>query len=509
MPLKEYSKKRSFDKTPEPAGKVVKGKGALRFVVQKHDASQLHYDFRLEMDGVLKSWAVPKGPSLVSHLKHLAMMVEDHPYEYRNFEGVIPEGEYGAGSVIIWDEGTYHSENAIDRAGSEKELAEGLKAGHLVFVLEGKKIKGLFALVRFKTAGEHAWLLFKKDDRYTSTADITKKDRSVRSNLKVEEVAEQASGQIDTPKSKLPHNVKPMLCTLVEDAFDDPDWIFEIKWDGYRTIAEINKGKVDLYSRNLQPFNAKFPPVVKALEKVMHAAVLDGEVVALDESGRASFGLLQDYAKTPSGSLVYYVFDILHLDGHDLTGLPLLKRKEILKNMLPKSPHIKLSEHIEKDGKAFFEAANGQSLEGVVAKRKSSTYQFGKRGADWLKIKTHLSQEAVIAGFTEPKGARELFGALILGVYEKEELIYIGHTGGGFDGTSLKAVYAKLEPLVTDSSPFKAPVKTNAKATWVKPKLVCEVKFQEWTSEGQMRQPIFLGMRPDKKPEQVKRELPK
>ncbi len=313
----------------------------------------------------------------------------------------------------------------------------------------------------------------------------------------------------DIPAGPMPHRVKPMLATLVDKPFDKKDWLFEIKWDGYRAVAEIEKGKVKLYSRNDLSFNELFASVVKDLEKLEHDAVLDGEVVILDKQGRSRFQLIQNYAKTGEGNLVYYVFDILYLDGHDLKRLPLTERRKYLDYIMPVGKDVKISEAIKDKGIAFFERAQEHSLEGILAKDRTSTYKPGVRGHNWLKIKTHQRQEAVIAGFTEPRGSRKHFGALVLGVYEKGELVYIGHTGGGFDKEKLDLVYKKMKPLMQKEPAFKNPPKTNMPVTWIKPKLVCEVSFSEWTDDGLMRQPIFVGMRLDKAARNVHRELPK
>ncbi len=525
MALDKYNQKRRFEETPEPAGKKRKGSGPLNFVVQKHEASRLHYDFRLEVDGVLKSWAVPKGPSLNPHDRRLAMMVEDHPFDYRTFEGIIPEGNYGAGTVMVWDQGTYAPwadvsgkwQEIKDRAQAEKKLRQMLKAGHLTFILHGSKLHGEFALIKIKDSDEeNAWLLIKKGDETADPKrDVTSEDHSVVSGRSMEQIAAASDKQwtsseldlSDAPKAKLPDDVKPMLASLTDQPFDNSDWVFEIKWDGYRAIAETGKG-VKLYSRNLQPFNEKFAPVVAALQDFKHEVVLDGEVVAVDPEGRSRFQLLQNYQTTGQGTLVYYVFDILHLDGHDLTGLPLLRRKEILTQILPPSGVIKLSQHIEQKGTAFFAAAAEQNLEGIMAKAANSTYRMGSRSKQWLKIKTHQRQEAVIGGFTEPRGSRKSLGALVLGVYDGDDLIYIGHTGGGFDDKGLKEMHQKLQPLIRETSPFSTTFKTNAPVSWVEPKLVCEVSFAEWTGDGHMRQPILVGLREDKDSKSVVREQP-
>ncbi len=540
MGLTKYKSKRHFKDTPEPAGGKSRG-GSLRFVIQKHAATRLHYDFRLEMDGVLKSWAVPKGPSLSTKDKRLAMMVEDHPYDYKDFEGTIPAGNYGAGTVMVWDEGTYHALETSDPKESQKLLKAGLQKGEIKFFLEGKKLVGGFALIKLKSGfkgNENSWLLIKERDEYVVDTDVTKLDTSAKTDRTLEEIASDVESKewtsskaasktsnvksktyeivkevqeyIDqAPKFAMPRDISPMLSTLMEEPFDREGWIFEIKWDGFRAISEIEKGKVKMYSRNQQPFNQLFSPIVKTLEGFNFRAVFDGEVLVLDKAGRSSFQLLQNYQNTGSGNLTYYVFDLLYYEGRDLRSLPLWQRKKILKTILPKAKNIKFSDHIEDEGVAFFHAAQKQNLEGIMGKNSQSDYRVGRRTSDWVKIKTHMRQEAVIVGFTEPRGSRTKFGALILGVYEGKDLKYIGHTGGGFDEKTLKVVHDKLKPLIIDKPAFKDIPKTNAPATWVKPQLVCEVSFTEWTSDGSMRQPIFLGLREDKKASQVVKEEPK
>lgn len=297
-----------------------------------------------------------------------------------------------------------------------------------------------------------------------------------------------------------------MLATLTDAAFDSSEWVFEIKWDGYRTIATVQDGEVHLESRNNLSFDEKFAPVAEALAGLKHDVVLDGEVVVLDDHGRASFQLLQTYAKTQSGSIVYYVFDVLWVDGRDVTELPLLDRKALLKDLLPENDVIRYSDHIDERGKAFYNAAEKQGLEGIMAKKADSTYALGYRSKNWLKIKTHKRQEAVIAGYTEARGSRSHFGALILGMYKDDQLVYIGHTGTGFDRDLLNDLHKKLQPLRVAKSPFTEVPKTNQPATWVKPKLIAEVKFQEWTADGHMRQPVFIGLREDKSPKEVTKE---
>jgi bifunctional non-homologous end joining protein LigD len=509
--LARYRRKRRFDRTPEPAGKKAGGRGSLRFVVQKHDATRLHYDFRLELHGTLKSWAVPKGPSLDPADKRLAMMVEDHPLDYRTFEGVIPDGNYGAGPVIVWDRGTYHAAGAEDRKASERLLAAGLERGRLDFVLDGEKLAGGFSLVKLRRGEPNAWLLIKRTDEFARPTDVTQEDRSV--------VSGRSLADLTSPKPARPHRsaaarrrsrlVKPMLATLVDAPFDRPGWLFEIKWDGYRAIADVSRdGGVWLYSRNHTSFEETFAPVVESLGRLRHDAVLDGEVVVVDLSGRSQFQLLQNYKKNGNGDLLYLVFDLLELDGRDLRARPLVERKKLLKKLVRRLPRVRYSDHVEANGTAFFRAAVDQGVEGVIGKDGTSTYQEGVRSGAWVKIKTRMRQEAVIGGFTAPRGRRVGLGALVLGVYEGDELVYIGHTGGGLDTRGLEDLTARLGKLETKACPFRTRPKTNAPVRWVHPKLVCEVTFQEWTADGRMRQPIFVGLREDKPARQVRRERP-
>lgn len=523
MGLKEYKSKRKFGKTPEP--KPVKGTKGRRliFVVHKHAARNLHYDLRLELEGVLKSWAVPKGPSLDPSIKRLAMMVEDHPRDYKDFEGVIPEGNYGAGGVIIWDRGFYHHPSAENEKENEKLLLGGLRKGNMKFFLEGEKLKGEFALVK-TGIGKNSWLLLKKKDRYATTGEILKENRSVVSGRTLEELSgagpKKSSGKKmdrirlreavesedlkDAPVKPMPHAIRPMLATLVKEPFDHPGWIFEVKWDGYRAIAEIRDNNVSLYSRNLIPLHKKFPPIMDALRTFRFEAILDGEIVVVDDQGHPDFQMLQNYQKNGGGHLLYCVFDLLYFEGHDLTNLPLLRRKELLKRVLPSLLRIRLSDHVAKEGILFFNAAKRKGLEGIIAKHSQSVYRMGRRSRQWLKVKRQLTQEGVVAGFTEPKGRRKYFGALILGVYKGKELIHIGHCGGGFGARSLKEISEKLKALVQKECPFKITPKTDAQVTWVKPRLVCEVVFHGWTDEGVMRQPVFLRLREDKTAREVR-----
>lgn len=527
MGLKEYRSKRKFERTPEPKPEVRPKEDRLLFVVHKHAARALHYDLRLELVGVLKSWAVPKGPSLDPSLKRLAVMVEDHPLDYKDFEGVIPEGNYGAGSVIIWDRGFYHHPSARDKKENKKLLLEGLRKGDLKFVLEGEKLRGEFALVKTAMA-EKSWLLLKKKDQYTTKEDILDEDRSVVSNMTLEDISKarpekssvekinqirlqealESENLKDAPLNPMPHNIKPMLAILIKGPFDDPDWIFEVKWDGYRAVAETWDGDVSLYSRNRISLKKKFFPITESLQKFRFEAVFDGEIVVVDDQGHPDFQMLQDYQKSGKGHLLYYVFDLLHFKGHDLTNLPLLRRKELLKKILSSDQNIKFSDHVSQDGVLFFNAVKEKGLEGVIAKHAQSVYRIGRRSRQWLKVKTRLTQEGVIAGFTEPRGGRKYFGSLTLGVFEGNELVYIGQSGGGFSTKDLKVIRERLDPLIRKDSPFKVEPGTDTQVTWLMPKLVCEVAFQGWTDEGLMRQPVFLRLREDKAAREVVREKP-
>ena len=561
MSLSRYKEKRKFDITPEPEGGKKSSAGSLRFVIQKHDATNLHYDFRLEMAGVLKSWAVPKGPSLNPADKRLAMMVEDHPYDYRNFEGIIPEGNYGGGTVIVWDEGTYTpmEPGNLSRKEQEKLLLKQLHSGDLKLELHGKKIKGSFALFQMKGRGENAWLLVKKADKHASDKNILDKDRSVKSGKTLATVAKENGMAVKHPEVKtsttkrststvkkasakkavapkkatkpaaakkkvgplknLPAEYKnlisqqlsvelrkPMLATLGDAPFDDADWIYEIKWDGYRALALCNGGSVELVSRNLVSFAERYEPVADALRELNINAVVDGEVVAVNEKGLAVFQSLQNWQNTPV-QLQYCVFDLMWVDGYDITGLPLVERKKILQQLIPAGhPVLRYSDHVAEKGYEFFQAALRLGLEGVMAKKADSVYQYNARSADWIKIKVARRQEVVIAGYTEPRNSRKHFGSLLLGLYEGDELVYIGHTGSGFNTRSLEDIYNALQPLVIKDCPFKDCPKGNMPVTWVQPKLVCEIKFTEWTKDRIARHPIFMGLRIDKKPKEARFE---
>ncbi|HYM63720.1 MAG TPA: non-homologous end-joining DNA ligase, partial [Gaiellaceae bacterium] len=469
--LTEYERKRTKAKTPEPFGGKKRGKAPI-FVVQRHDARRLHYDFRLERDGALASWAVPKGIPLEAGERHLAVHVEDHPLDYASFEGEIPAGNYGAGTVEIWDEGTY-------------ELVEEKRDGGLTVRLDGKRLRGLWTLVPAKLSGDPKnWLLIKKRD----------------------ETGEKGAGT-----SARPPEVSPMLATLVDGMPQGSGWVYEVKWDGYRAIATIAGGEVKLTSRNGNDLTGRFSEVAKQIGKAVRTpnAVLDGEVCALDEDGRSSFSEMQK----GSANLVYYVFDALWVEGESLLGLPLTERKARLESLLDRrNPQVRISESFE-DGVALMQAAREQRLEGVIAKKAGSAYIPGKRTRDWLKVKTEERQEFLIAGYTKGQGRRaSSLGALVLAVHRGGNLVWAGNCGTGFDEQEIQKLLRKLRPLERKTSPFKVvpkmPKVRKGAVVWVTPKLVCEVRFSEWTHDGRLRAPSYQGLREDKPPSEVRRELP-
>lgn len=485
MSLREYQKKRLFHKTPEPSGMAKKTGKSQIFVIQKHAASHLHYDLRLEMHGILKSWAVPKGPSLNPKDKRLAIQVEDHPYAYKDFEGTIPQGNYGAGEVIIWDEGEYE----LIPPGS-------LAKGNFKFILHGQKLKGAFSLIKMQNT-ENNWLLIKLADNYATSKNILKNTQSVRSAM-----------SISDKKTAMPTSIQPMLAKLSAQAFNRQGWLFEIKWDGYRMIAYLQNHRVRLQSRNLQDYTKIYQPITTELATLSINAVLDGEMVVTDAKGRSIFQLLQQYEKTGKGDLQYYVFDILWLNGQDLTSLPLIQRKKILKQNLPALNHVHISEYIEDTGKEFFQAALKQKLEGIMAKDGASRYLPGQRSPHWLKIKTVKRQKMIICGYTLPRGSRSHLGALILGIYRQGHLEYSGHVGTGLNETDLALLRQHLDKLKQSHCPFSTSPHTNMPAIWVKPKLIAEISFTEWTQDGRLRHPVFMGLRQDKFTKEVQQEQP-
>ncbi|MGA7927082.1 MAG: non-homologous end-joining DNA ligase [Candidatus Sulfotelmatobacter sp.] len=614
MALEEYKRKRRFDQTPEPPAKV-ETKAGHRFVVQKHDATRLHYDFRLEMEGVLKSWAVPKGPSLDPADKRLAMQVEDHPVSYFDFEGIIPEDNYGAGTVMVWDVGTWQPLSPVPVQGkyvpgTEAEAAAMLAKGDLKFRLDGKKLKGDFALVKMKgrrpASKGNEWLLIKKhDDHAVEGYDIDAFDESVLSKRSLAEIAgdkgsaewrsrpagggklkaawlADAVAKLDQKKKQkklttegtekhrgnqgepskslansapskrknypvsseparsgaegapvlnavssafsgaverpMPPTIHPMLAEAVDEPFDGAEWLFEIKWDGYRAVAFIKDGKLRLVSRNQNELTERFPEL-KDLPKFIQAksAILDGEVVALDEQGRASFSLMQQRTGFRPGGrriankadvpVLYYAFDLLYLDGYDWRRVPLQERKNKLASLLVTGDSVRYSDHYEKQGKALFEMARAKGLEGILAKRRDSIYQE-RRTSEWLKIKIRHRLECVIGGYTEPEGSRAHFGSIVLGLYDGQgRLIHVGQAGSGFDQKSLDEVWKLLKKRETKKNPFYGEVEALRKVYWVKPELVAEIEYAEWTdgastgSGPKLRAPVFLGLRDDKDPQ--------
>lgn len=518
MILSEYQKKRNFEKTPEPKGKQTGNENNSTFVIQKHKARNLHYDLRLELKGVLKSWALPKGPSVNPNDKRLAMMVEDHPYDYKDFEGIIPEGNYGAGTVMIWDQGNFLALGATSKKETEQKFENGLKAGHFTFVLNGKKLKGEFAIIKLKKAKQdNAWLLIKAIDEFSKKEDITKYDLSVKTKRTLDQISQDKdslwkSKKIsieEGTKKEMPRSIKPMLATLVREPFDDKQWTFEIKWDGYRAISEIDSQSARLYSRNNQDLGQKFPEIVNDLEKLKDKgeAILDGEIVVLDEDGKPSFALIQNYLKDRQGRLAYYIFDLLYLKGYDIRDFALNKRRVLLETYLNKSNYLKLSEQFPSKGTLFFEAIKKKNLEGMIAKNVESAYSSGARSKSWLKVKVHLEQEAVILGYVRPQGSGRYFSSLVLGVTENSQFVYIGNVGSGFNEKMMKDVFVKLEGLKSQKSFFND-IPDLKNVVWTEPRLVCQVKFQDWTKDGYMRQPIFLGLREDIDPLNVTRETP-
>lgn len=508
MPLSTYDKKRNFEKTSEPKSVKEKSKKGLRFVVQRHHASHLHYDFRLEMDGELKSWAIPKGPSLNPKDKRLAMMVEDHPYAYRTFEGEIPKGNYGAGTVYKFDEGTYTSLNKSTKD-DEKELLKEWKAGSLKFKLKGKILKGEFALVKIKSAEQNAWLLIKHNDQYAVN------DKFDIEKLIPQEIIKKGkdfkSKKEEKPKPLIvenPQNIKyqPMLAKLAAQVFDDEGYIYERKIDGYRILANTGNS-IKLTTRNGKDYTANYEQIVADLKSIKESAVLDGELVAEDKEGKQKFQLLQNYEHSDKNIyLKYYVFDILSLNNRDVTELPLLKRKALLKSLLSQYnfENIILIDFIKGEGKQLFTKAKREGWEGIIGKKAQDEYYIGRRSDTWLKFKFVNSEEAIICGYTKPIGSRKYFGALVLGMLnERGHLKYIGNCGTGFNEDTLKNLYDELNQRILVKKPLTGKVNQEKTVTWVRPELVCEVNYTEWTEDGHLRHPVFKGLRKDKDADEV------
>jgi len=540
MGLREYRRKRNFKQTPEPPGKVgAKRRGGERtFVIQKHAASRLHYDFRLELDGVLKSWAVTKGPSLVPGEKRLAVQVEDHPIEYNKFEGTIPKGEYGGGTVMIWDRGSWQPHN---------DPHKGLAKGHLDFTLDGKKLKGAWHLVRMhRRPGEKRdnWLLIKQhDDAERSARDkdiLEEQPLSVASGRSMDEIASRSrkvwhsdpakaapekkaarktdievgndKGIADARKGPLPAFVSPALATLVERAPDGSRWIHEIKFDGYRVQARLDRGKVKLMTRKGLDWTKKFLTIRDAVAKLpAKTALIDGELVSEDQDGISRFSLLQqDLKDGRHDRMVFYAFDLLHLDGRDLKSLPLIQRKAALQTLLGnRHGALRLSESLTEPGPSLLKHACKMGLEGIISKLADAPYRSG-RGHDWLKAKCSDRQEFVVAGFAPASNDARAVGALVLGVYDHGELRYAGRTGTGFTHESARTLYRKLKALARMSSAIQ-PVPKEERGVhapiWVEPTLVAEVDFRGWTHGDRVRQASFQGLREDKSAKDVVREV--
>jgi bifunctional non-homologous end joining protein LigD len=566
MGLKQYQAKRNFRSTREPAGKVKKTPiKEPFFVVQKHDATRLHYDFRLEMEGVLKSWAVPKGFPMMHGDRRLAVEVEDHPIDYARFEGTIPPGNYGAGTVMVWDIGSYQV--------ADGDPVKALRNGKLHLTLKGKKLKGEWILVRMRwsdSGGKTNWLLMKggKDlppisARAEDQSVLTRRsmaqiagdnDAQWQSNrqttpAKTKAIKPRESGttgdaparrrrsqgpapeikeiEINVPRlpSRRPQFVEPMKAALTETLPRGAEWIYELKFDGVRALALKDRNGVRLMSRNAKEFTARFPEIIEALEQLpAKEAMLDGEIVALDEQGRSSFQLLQANQLPGSSrpAIFYYVFDLVQLDGKDFTGLPLLKRKAIAQELLSGLPDVvRFSSGIQADSERLLREMKARGLEGLIAKCKDSPYEIGRRSGVWRKFKWTNEQEFVIGGYTPPRGTRSHFGAILVGYYDRGQLRFASKVGTGFDQKLLKSLFDKFRKLTQPECPFvNLPEKPGAggrggllrsemkRCTWLQPKLVCQIRFAEWTRDHHLRQPAFLGLREDKRPEEVVREKP-
>jgi bifunctional non-homologous end joining protein LigD len=540
MSLNEYVRKRSFQSTPEPKPAGQSAAVGATFCVQRHDASRLHYDFRLEIDGTLKSWAVPKGPTLDNAPKRLAAMVEDHPLEYGGFEGNIPAGNYGAGSVMLWDRGTY------ELVGDEP-AREQLVRGDLKFRLHGTKLNGEFAIVLMKGRGKgNEWLLLKKKDSETRPGwDVEEYAYSVVTGRTQEEIAKDmparktaenpgkkkvstkevsdirgAEGLLDPAslpgavRAPMPTAIVPMKSSLADAPPKGDDWLFEVKWDGVRAICFIDDKQVRMISRTGHSCERQYPELNVIGHQILgRQVILDGEITVLDKNGVSSFALIQPRIAVSDPNTIahlarrapvtLFVFDLLYLDGYDLRGVPLIERKRALRSILQPSAVMRYSEHFVNNGDEMLAAARATGLEGILAKSATSTYQ-SKRGRDWLKIKIVTQQEFLICGYTA--GEREYFSSLALGLYDKGELIYVGNVGTGFDQSLLETIYRRIEPLATTRSPFTETPQMLRDVTWVRPEVVCEVKFSSWTEDARLRAPVFLGLRPDVDPQECVRE---
>ena len=515
--LTEYSAKRSFSATPEPTAQLrTASSGPLLFVVQQHSARHMHYDLRLECDGVLKSWAVPKGLSLDPNEKRFAAQTEDHPYEYASFEGVIPPGQYGAGEMIVWDCGVYSPDEGQehwfhDRAQAEQRIRDGIEQGKLSFLLRGEKLKGSFALVRMKDRKN--WLVIKHKDRFVSQADVTEQNRSVLSGASVEDLKSVPAHRIATARlvaageaEAMPATLAPMQAELCDAAFNHADWMWEPKLDGYRVLAFVEGESVKLRSRRGLDLAADFPKVCEELRKqAVDSLILDGEIVAFDADGNPSFNAMQNRAAQTERA-VFYCFDLLHFAGINLRSAPYHDRRRHLAQCLLPSPLVQLV-HALDDGVALHAAAVASGFEGVMGKRRNSRYEAGRRSGSWLKVKSTNSAEFVIGGYTKGKGSRSPMGALLVGYWDGDKLVYASHVGSGFNEETLPLVQARLEPLRTTTRPFVEKPDLHSPTVWVKPEVVAEVKFQSWTDDGSLRAPVFLRLRDDIDPKTIRRTI--
>jgi bifunctional non-homologous end joining protein LigD len=512
--LQEYGRKRQFDRTPEPPPEeAASGNGT--FVVQKHAARRLHYDFRLGVDGVLKSWAVPKGPSLNPADKRLAVQTEDHPMDYASFEGNIPEGNYGAGSVMVWDRGTFSPEGNLD---ASKQIVKG----EIKFSVQGEKLRGSFVLVKLKNSEKgNEWLMIKHNDSAVDPNwDIDQHDGSVLTGRTLDEISEHAPPKreasamrpSDIPgalKTPMPSRIDPMLATLIDKPFSDSNWLFEIKWDGVRTLAWIRDGVVKLQSRLANDVTSHYPEMA-ALAKSIAAkeAIVDGEIVVLDERGHSNFERLQErmHVRAPSPTLLakhsvtFYAFDLLYSDGYDLRSAPVIERKNLLRRLLHPNEHIRFSDHQLEKGKELYELVRAEGLEGIVGKRSDSAY-VSTRSRNWVKVKADKTLDAVVGGWTAPRAGRSHLGSLLLGLYDKNKLKFVGHVGTGFDEPALANALKELHSRQISKSPFDKVPETNQQAYWARPELVAHIRYGSWTDVNHLRHPVFLGFREDVRPE--------
>ncbi|SHN41842.1 ATP-dependent DNA ligase LigD phosphoesterase module /ATP-dependent DNA ligase LigD polymerase module [Duganella sacchari] len=521
--LKTYKAKRNFAITPEPAEGGEEGREALTFVIQKHWASRLHYDFRLELDGVMMSWAVPKGPSYDTHDKRMAVHVEDHPISYNDFEGTIPPKQYGAGKVIIWDKGTWRP---LD------DPRKALKAGNLKFEINGHKMHGRWVLVRMKGKGEkqEPWLLIKENDEYARSADEFSVVDEMPDSVKALPMPDApgapaavsataapvdgAAAERAAPKAALPESLSPQLATLVDAPPSGPaDWLFEVKFDGYRLLARIDGKDIRLITRNGNDWTHKLQPLRDELARLKFpSGWYDGEIVVHDDEGRPDFGLLQNaFDEDNPGNIVYFLFDLPFHNGHDLRDTPLEQRRAILEKVLVKrqTDNVRFSTALNAPPQDMIAAACQMGLEGIIGKRRDAPYSSRRNGA-WIKLKCGLRQEFVIGGYTDPQGSRSGFGSLLLGTYDKDgKLHYAGNVGSGFTAASLNALKSRMDKLHADKSPFAPSREIDKKAHWLKPALVAEVSFGEWTHSGSIRHAVFKGLRKDKKASVIVREEPR